>query len=94
MREKGSVCIRETSLARVGVGTVIGRKSVSKGRKYERLWIYIPTKISEDTAFPFKVGEPCLIELDMQRKQLFIRQINREKAIDMGWRVERKRGTG
>jgi hypothetical protein len=81
-------------LARSGVGTVIGRRSVSKGRQYERIWIYVPTKVSEDTAFPFKVGDPCLIQLDLDRKQLMIRQISREKAITMGWRMERKRRIG
>ena len=64
---------------------------MSKGRQYERIWIYVPTKIGEDTAFPFKVGDPCLIQLDLDRKQLMIRQISREKAITMGWRMERKR---
>jgi hypothetical protein len=64
---------------------------VSKGRQYERIWIYVPTKVREDTAFPFKVGDPCLIQLDTERRQLLIRQIPREKAIIMGWRAERKR---
>ena len=67
---------------------------MSKGRQYERIWIYVPTKIGEDTAFPFKVGDPCLIQLDLDRKQLMIRQISREKAITMGWRMERKRRIG
>jgi hypothetical protein len=67
---------------------------VSKGRQYERIWIYIPTKVSEDTAFPFKVGEPCLIQLDMERRQLLVRQISGEKAITLGWRIDRKRRTG
>jgi len=64
---------------------------VSKGREYERIWIYVPTKVSEDTAFPFKVGDPCLIQLDIERKQLLIRQVSREKAVSIGWRAERKR---
>jgi hypothetical protein len=76
------------------VGTIIGRKSVSKGRQYERIWIYIPTKVSEDTAFPFKVGDPCLIQLDIERRQLLVRQIASERAISMGWRTKRKRRTG
>jgi hypothetical protein len=78
-------------LARSGVGTIIGRRSVSKGREYERIWIYVPTKVSGDTAFPFKVGDPCLIQLDTERKQLLVRQISHEKAAGMGWRTERKR---
>ena len=76
------------------MGTVIGRRSVSKGRQYERIWIYVPTKVSEDTAFPFNVGDPCLIQLDTERKQLLVRQISHEKAVTMGWRAERKRRIG
>ena len=64
---------------------------MSKGRQYERIWIYVPTKVSEDTAFPFRVGAPCLIQLDTEQRQLLVRQISHEKAISMGWRTERKR---
>ena len=67
---------------------------MSKGRQYERIWIYVPTKVSEDTAFPFKVGDPCLIQLDVERRQLLVRQISGEKAVTMGWRIDRKRRTG
>jgi hypothetical protein len=64
---------------------------MSKGHQYERIWIYVPTKVSEDTAFPFRVGDPCLIQLDLERRHLVIRQISRDKAVSMGWRSERKR---
>jgi hypothetical protein len=80
-------------LARSGVGTVIGRRSVSKGRQYQRVWIYIPTKVSEDSSFPLKVGDPCLVQLDLERKQLLIKRIGREDAVKLGWRAERKRRT-
>jgi hypothetical protein len=66
---------------------------VSKGRQYERIWIYIPTKVGEDTAFPFRVGDPCLIQLEPERRQVSVRQIARDKAVSMGWRAERKRRT-
>ncbi len=46
-------------MARSGVGTIIGRKSASKGREYTRIWIYVPTKVKEDTAFPLKWGPPA-----------------------------------
>ena len=81
-------------LARSGVGTVIGKKSVSKGREYERVWIYVPTKVSEDSSFPFKIGDPCLVQLDTERKQLLLKRIGREEAVKLGWRAERKRRTG
>jgi hypothetical protein len=51
-------------LGRAGVGTNIGRKSVSKGKEYARIWVYVPTKVSEDTAFPFRIGAPCLVEIN------------------------------
>jgi len=72
---------------------VIGRRSVSKGRQYQRFWIYIPTKVSEDSSFPLKVGDPCLVQLDLERKQLLIKRIGREDAVKLGWRAERKRRT-
>jgi len=78
-------------VARTGIGTIIGRKSVSKGREYKRIWIYVPTRVSEDSAFPFKIADPCLIELDPKQKTLTVKPIEREKAVKMGWRAERKR---
>jgi hypothetical protein len=63
---------------------------VSKGREYERIWIYVPTKVSEDTSFLFKVGEPCFVQLDTERKQLLVKRITKEEAVRFGWR-ERKR---
>jgi len=74
------------SFARTGVGTVIGRKSVSKGREYARIWIYVPTKVSEDTAFPFEIGMPCLVEIDEERRQLIVKQILEKEATKLGWR--------
>jgi len=73
-------------LARTGIGTIIGRKTVSKGKEYTRIWVYIPTKISEDTAFPFKVGNPCLVEIGDAKNQVSVKQISEKRAIELGWR--------
>ena len=81
------------NLARKGIGTIIGRKSVSKGREYSRIWIYIPTKVSEDTAFPFKTGEPCLVEIDTERKHLQVNPISENEAKKLGWRKRKRRRT-
>jgi hypothetical protein len=78
-------------LARTDIGTIIGRKSVSKGKEYSRIWIYVPTKVSEDTAFPFVIGMPCLVEIDEKRRQLIIKQISEKEATRLGWR-KRMRG--
>lgn len=80
-------------LARSGVGTIIGRRSVSKGREYTRIWIYVPTKVGEDTAFPFDVGAPCLVEIDEEERRLVISPISEEEAVRLGWRKrERRKG--
>jgi len=78
-------------LARTGIGTVIGRKSVSKGREYTRVWIYMPTKVSEDTAFPLKIGMPCLVELDEKKGQLVVKPISEKEATKLGWRKRIRR---
>jgi hypothetical protein len=78
-------------LARSGVGSVIGRKSVSKGREYTRIWIYVPTKVSEDTAFPFKPGDPCIVQLDPDRKMLGVKRVEKEEAVKLGWRKRNRR---
>jgi hypothetical protein len=78
-------------LARTGIGSVIGRRSVSRGRQYERIWIYVPTRVSEDTSFPFKVGDPCLVQLDTERRQLVVKRIAKEEAVNLGWRKRSRR---
>ncbi len=64
---------------------------MSKGREYEHIWIYVPAKVSEDTSFPLKRGEPCLVQLDMERKSLIIKRIGKEDALKLGWRQRSRR---
>jgi len=78
-------------LARTGVGTIIGRKTASKGKEYARIWIYVPTKVSEDTAFPFKIGAPCVIEIDEEKEQLIVKPISEKEATELGWRKRERR---
>jgi hypothetical protein len=79
-------------IASKGIGTVIGRRSTSKGREYVRIWIYVPTKVSEDTSFPFKIGDPCEVEIDMTKGQgiLLVRKISKEQAMKKGWSRRRR----
>jgi hypothetical protein len=79
------------NLARSGVGTIIGRKTSSKGKEYARIWIYVPTKVSEDTAFPFKIGSPCTVEIDEKKDQLIVKSISEQEATTRGWRKRQRR---
>ena len=81
-------------MAKKGIGTIIGRKSISKGRVYLRIWIYIPTKVSEDTAFPFKVGDPCEVEIDLERNLLIVKPISEKEAIKLGWKRRKRKKIG
>ena len=85
--------VSKLALARTGIGTIMGRKSVSKGKEYVRIWVYVPTKGSEDTAFPFKIGDPCLVKIDERKKQLIVKPISKEEAIEQGWRLRSRKTT-
>ena len=78
-------------MTRTGVGTIIGRKSGSKGREYIRIWIYVPTKVKDNTAFPFDIGDPCLVEIDLEEECLHIKPISVEEAVDCGWRRRKRK---
>ncbi len=79
------------NLARTGKGTIIGRKTASKGKEYARVWVYVPTKVSEDTNFPFKIGAPCVVEIDEATNQLIVKPISEKEAIGFGWRKRARR---
>jgi len=84
-------CITGSRLARSGIGTIIGRKTASKGKEYTRIWVYMPTKVSEDTSFPFKVGMPCLVEIDEVLRGIKVTPISEKEAIKLGWRKRERR---
>ncbi len=65
-----------------GVGRVVRyRFKDSKGRTYEKTWIYIPTSVANDTAFPFKPGEKVLIIIDIKGKRLIIEKLEKEGNV-------------
>jgi hypothetical protein len=37
-----------------------------------RVWIYIPTKIASDSAFPFKKGDSVVVKVDPRTKEIRI----------------------
>jgi len=60
-----------------------------------RVWVYIPTKVSEDTAFPFEIGDPCAVEIDTDRKSLSVKPLSPKEANQKGWsRRERYKKSG
>ncbi|MBX5329351.1 MAG: hypothetical protein QHH12_07935 [Candidatus Bathyarchaeota archaeon] len=39
-------------------------KIVDKGKKYRKIFIYIPKEVSSDTSFPFKIGEDVTVKIE------------------------------
>lgn len=46
-----------------GESKVINRPRVSKGKKYDSLFIYIPADLTKDSQFPFKSGDRVSIKV-------------------------------
>lgn len=57
---------------RKGKGRFFNRPSVSKGKKYDKFFIYIPTKVATDTNFPLRDGDR--IEVEIVRHTLVIKK--------------------
>lgn len=46
------------------VGKVINRPTKTGGKTYDKYFIYIPTSVAKDSAFPFKPGEEVIIKIE------------------------------
>ena len=53
-------------------------KVVDRGKKYRKIFIYIPKEVSSDTSFPFEVGEDVTVRIEND-KRLIIEK--RHKSI-------------
>ena len=57
---------------RKGKGRFFNRPTTSKGKKYDKFFMYIPTEVARDTNFPLKDGDR--IEVEIKGKTLIIRR--------------------
>ncbi len=55
-----------------GRGRYINRKTPTSGKVYDRFFVYVPTDIARDSAFPFDEGEEVKIVIDVRNKRLVI----------------------
>ncbi|MEM2897489.1 MAG: hypothetical protein QXG01_07995 [Candidatus Bathyarchaeia archaeon] len=39
-------------------------KVVDGGKKYRKIFIYIPKEVLSDTSFPFKIGDDVIVRID------------------------------
>ncbi len=55
-----------------GKGRFINRKTPTAGKVYDRFFVYVPTDIARDSAFPFDEGEEVEIRIDINKKCVII----------------------
>jgi len=54
---------------------LLNRPTQTAGKQYDKYYIYIPTDVARDSAFPFKADEKLKIKIDLQNKRLLIEKI-------------------
>ena len=69
---------REHKIMRKAKGRFFNRPTVSKGKKYDKFFIYVPTEVARDTNFPLKHGDR--IEVEIKGKTLIIRKCKMKNA--------------
>ncbi len=51
---------------------LMNRPSKSKGKMYDKFFVYIPTAVANDMMFPFKSGDDVVVRIDAKNKRLLI----------------------
>lgn len=57
---------------RKAIGRVVDRPTITGGKRYAKIFVYIPSQVANDTAFPFKIGTK--VEVEIKGKTLVIRK--------------------
>jgi hypothetical protein len=54
---------------------IINRPTRTAKKQYDKLFVYIPTELAKDSAFPFTANEKIKIKIDPTNKKLTIEKI-------------------
>ncbi len=49
------------------IGRLINRPTKTGKKMYDKFFVYIPTSVAKDSAFPFKPGEEVIVRIDGKR---------------------------
>ena len=49
------------------IGRFINRPTRTGGKTYDKFFVYIPTSVAKDSAFPFRPGEEVLVRIEGKR---------------------------
>jgi hypothetical protein len=57
---------------RKAIGRVVNRPTITGGKRYDKIFVYIPSQVANDTAFPFETGTK--VEVEIKGKTLSIKK--------------------
>ena len=66
---------RDFKTMQKGKGRFFNRPTISKGKKYDKFFIYIPTEVARDTNFPLKDGDRVEVEVEIKDETLIIKKV-------------------
>ena len=49
---------------KVGRAKLYNRPTTTKGKKYDKFFLYLPTYVVRDEDFPFEVGEELVVRIE------------------------------
>lgn len=55
---------KEAKAMKVGRAKLINRPTITKGKTYDKYFLYISTFVVRDKDFPFKVGEELVVRIE------------------------------
>ncbi|MCL5876824.1 MAG: hypothetical protein M1540_03325 [Candidatus Bathyarchaeota archaeon] len=58
-----------------GESKLLNRPTQTAGKQYDKYYIYIPTDLARDSAFPFEKDERLKLRIDPQNKRLIIEKV-------------------
>jgi hypothetical protein len=54
---------------------LVNRPTETGGKMYDKFYVYIPSEVSKDSAFPFKPNQKLKVRIDTENKRLVIEKI-------------------
>jgi hypothetical protein len=51
---------------------IVNRPTQTAGKQYDKIFIYIPTEVAKDSAFPFSANQKVKVRIDPENKRLII----------------------
>jgi hypothetical protein len=54
---------------------LVNRPTQTAGKLYDKFYVYVPTEVAKDSAFPFKANEKLKVRIDVENKRLIIEKL-------------------